>query len=168
MDLSHLTDQPQLRLTICGRAYRFSELPLEALGRLQEWLKANHKHPLDDIKPHLSGLSDTDRAAVLEAARKEGRNWPPQIGTAAGSAALLSSEPGQVEAVYEGLLVHQPELSREAAARVYRQLRKEAGAAAKAAKRAGREYDGEGTAHRIFAVLFGLDDPSDEYDLPKG
>lgn len=167
MTLDQLTDEPQLSIGIGGRLYRFSELPIEGLGRLQAWLKANCVHPVTALKDHLDGLPDRDRERLLEAARREGRDWPPQVGTAAGAAALLGTEPGQIEALYEGLRVHQPETSRELAVRIFRQLRRDAGKLAAAARKEGREYDGEGPARLIFATLFGLEDPDDELDLPK-
>lgn len=159
-----MTDEPELTVTIGGRPYQFSELPVAALGRLQTWLRANTPHPVDSLRGHLDGLPDHVAVAMGEAARKEAKSWPPQVGTAAGSVALLSTEPGQVETLYEGLCVHQV-TTRESAREVYRAIQKQAARDAKAALRAGRVYDGEGTVQRIFGVLFGLDD-SDE-SLPK-
>ncbi len=167
MSLETCTDSPELTVTIGGASYSFSELPIAQLAKLQTWIRAHVPHPLDTLKGHLDGLDPADRAALLEAARVEARGWPPQIGTAAGAAALLGSEPGQVEALAAGLSVHHADLSREHVGRIYRQLRKDAGREAKKARREGREYDGEGDVRRIFAVLFGLDDP-DEPELPNG
>ncbi len=167
MTLDQLTDLPQLELPIGGKLYRFSELPVEALGRLQAIIKRTVPHPVAALAGHLDGLAEADRQYVLEQARAESWRWPPVVGTAAGAAALLGTEEGQIEALYEGLQVHQPETSRAVAVRIFRLLRTDSAAAAKAAKAAGRKYDGEGPARRIFAALFGLDDPDLADELPK-
>jgi hypothetical protein len=155
MDLTEHLDFPSLSIDLGGKSYSFGELPLESLARLQQWIRANCLHPIDAIKAHLDGLPDTDRQRLLESARVEARTWPPQIGTQAGALALLGSEAGQVEALYEGLLVHQPAITRPQALRVFRQLGKNLA-----------KGDGEKTIQRIFAVMFGLGDPDD--DRPKG
>lgn len=160
LDLTQLTDEPELIVQIGGRAYQFSELPIEALARLQSWLRANNPHPVDALRGHLEGLPDHVAIAMGEAARKEAKTWPPQVGTAAGSIALLSTEPGQIEVLYEGLCGHQA-TTRESAHALYRVIQKQTAREAKAAKAAGLKYSGEGTITRIFGVLFGLDDSED-------
>ena len=151
-----LTDQPCLTIDIAGQTYRFSELPIEALGRLQAFIKAVVPHPVAALAGHLDGLDEADRRYLLEQARLEAKSWPPVIGTAEGSAVLLGSEAGQIETLYEGLRVHQPATTREFAKRIFRHLRKQSADDSLRAQRNGREYDGEGPARRIFAVLFGL------------
>jgi hypothetical protein len=150
-DLAQLTDHPDLTIAIGGREYRFSELPVAQLGRLQAWVKDSSPHPVDE-----------DRRYLLDQARRDAQRWPPKVGTAEGAAALLGTEPGQIEALAAGLSVHHPELSRADAERVFRALRKDAAKEARRAQREGRKYDGEGAARRIFAVLFGLDDDEDD------
>lgn len=173
MDLSQLTNQPERTVEIGGKPYQFGELPIDALGRLQAWIKAHVPHPLDAVKGHLDGLSEADRRYLLEQARQEARQWPPVIGTAAGAAALLSTEAGQLAAFAEGLRVHQPAATDKDAAALFKRLRTDAAKAAAAAAKAGRQYDGEGPARDIFAVLFGLDprdhddDDGDGENLPK-
>ncbi len=164
--LTSLTDRPELTVEVGGRVYSFSELPIGKLADLQVWIRQHSTHPIDALKGHLDGLLEGDRATLLEAARQEARRWPPEIGTAEGAAALLGSEAGQREAFYAGLSVHHPEVTRDEAVRIFRSLQKDAAREAKRAKREGREYDGEGAARRIFAVLFGMDD-DDEDDAPK-
>jgi len=166
MTLTELTDQPLLAIVIGGRQYYFSELPIGQLSVLQTFLGRTVPHPIEAVKPYLAGLPDADRAALLEGARREARSWPPEVGTAAGAAALLGTEPGQVEALFCGLSIHHPEITRDGARAVYRALQRDSQREARAAKRAGRQYDGEGAARRIFAVLFGLDDP-DTTDGPE-
>lgn len=166
LDLTQLTDEPELTVTIGGRAYQFSELPLAALSRLQTWVRANVPHPLDSLRGHLEGLPEVGVVAAIEAARKEAKSWPPQVGTSAGSIALLSSEPGQIETLFEGLAVHDKSVTLEGAQRLYRQLQRQTAREAKATKAAGRKYEGEGTVHRIFGILFGIDDSEER--LPNG
>lgn len=164
--LDRLAGQPELSLEINGRRYHFSELPIESLARLQSWVKDHVPNPLEAVKPLLGGLPAEDRQYLLDQARRDALGWPPVIGTAAGAAALLSTEPGQIEALHVGLAVHQPETTPEEARRIFRVLSKDARKEAKRAKRDGRNYDGEGSARDIFAVLFGL--ASDDEDLfPK-
>ena len=88
------------------------------------------------------------------------------MGTSAGALALLSTEPGQIEALWRGLQLHQAETTRDQARALYRQLTREAAAEA---RRNGPAADGEGTVRRIFSVLFGHGDParSDSEPLPK-
>lgn len=165
-DLTQLTDQPELSVPIGGRRYLFSELPLSALARLQTWVNDHTPHPVDSLRGHLDGLPDHVAVAMGEAARNESKAWPPQVGTSAGAIALLSTEPGQIQTLFEGLAAHEPGVTLDDAYRVYRGLRREAAREVKAAKRAGRKCDGEGTVQRVFAVLFGLDDGDES--LPKG
>jgi len=171
MSLTTATDSPELTVTIGSASYSFSELPIAALAKLQAWIRSHVPHPLDALKGHLDGLDPADRAVLLEAARVEARSWPPEIGTAAGAAALLGSEPGQVEALAAGLSVHHPELTRPDVERLYRALGKETMRLVRAARSRGRAYDGEGTMRRVFATLFGLDDggggDDDEVGLPN-
>lgn len=170
LTLTELDDRPELSIEIGGSVYHFSEVPLEKLADVQEFLNRTVPHPLQAIRPHLAGLSESDRAVLLRDAREEGKHWPPQAGTAAGMAALMATEPGQVEALFAGLSVHHPALDRRAAERVYRQLRREAGRAAVRARRLGLKDDGEGAVSRIFSVIFGMGDPAvrddDDNDRP--
>jgi len=149
LTLDQLTDAPQLTVSIGGRFYQFSELPLDALGRLQAWIKQAVPNPIDAVKPHLAGLNPEDRRALLDRAYDDALSWPPILGTAAGAKALLSGEPGQTEAFCEGLSIHQPQISRAEAVRLYKTLLRDA----------ARDRSAARTAARIFAVLFGAPDP---------
>lgn len=165
MDLTKLTDRPELTVPIGGRDYDFSEIPIGKLSDLQDFIRKAVPHPLEALKGHLDGFSDRDRDRLLDEARAAGAKWPPQVGTAEGAAALLGTEAGQVEALRVGLSVHHPEMTADDAGRLFRQLRKETLRLARAARKAKRDYDGEGTVRRIFAVLFGLD--PDEEPIPE-
>jgi hypothetical protein len=154
VDIAQHTDQP-VRIEIGGRAYGFSELPIESLGRLQQWVKDHVPNPLEVVKPHLDGFSDADRAELLRQARLDAASWPPEVGTARGSQAILGGEAGQREALYEGLLVHQPGTTRREADRIYRELGR---AIARSSARGMSQAVAERTISRIFAILFGMDD----------
>lgn len=176
LGLAELTDQPTLSVAIGGKTYRFSELTLEGLGRLQAWINTHCVDPLESIKSGLEGFPPEDRQFLLNEARKDRKAWPPDVKTSAGKKALLGTdpgnggEPGQIEALFEGLRVHWPSVTREQAHRMYRDLTKEAFQLAKAAKRAGKKFNGETTIQRIYATMFDLDmpDPDDEaIEFPK-
>ena len=115
---------------------------------------------MDAIRPYLAGLTPQQQDYLLDQARRDGRDWPPQAGTAAGVVALMGTTAGQVEALAAGLSVHHPELSRADVQRIYRELSRESARDARRARKAGRRYDGEGTVKRIFAVMFGMGDPA--------
>lgn len=164
LDLSGLLDSgPELVEVIGGMEFRFSELPLAALARLQSWIRANSPHPIDSLKPHLEGLPESDRQGLLEKARREAMDWPPQIGTPEGAMALLGTEAGQVEALWEGLRVHHESATRDDAWRIYRALKREV---ARDARRGGETS----RVKRIYATLFGTADAMDDdgHGLPKG
>lgn len=169
LSLAQLDDRPELTATIGGRPYHFSEVPIERLADLDAFIRRTVPHPIDALRPHLAGLAESDRAALLLAARAEARSWPPQAGTAAGMAALLSTEAGQLEALAAGLSVHHPEVTRDEARRIYRQLQREALREAARKRRAGQADDGEGLVRRIFSVIFGFGDPdlSEEEPIPE-
>lgn len=171
LGLVELDGRVELAATIGGREYCFSEVPVARLADLDEFLRRAVPHPVQAILPHLKGLPDKDRAVLLENARQEARDWPPRAGTSAGMAALMRSEPGQIEALAAGLSVHHPELSREQVEAIYRRLQRQAVRDAAAARRRGEDYDGEGLVKRIFSVICGFGDPSlsdpDEGPLPE-
>jgi hypothetical protein len=160
MDLTTLNDRPELTVRVGGAEYHFSELPIGRLADLQDFLRRTVPHPIDALKGHLDGLDPADRQALLSEARREARSWPPAAGTAAGTAALLATEAGQVEALFAGLSVHHPGATRADAGRLYRRLTRDAAAAAARARREGRPADEDGDARRIFSVIFGLGDPA--------
>jgi hypothetical protein len=164
--LDKLTDHAAVDIEIGGRPYTFRELSVDALGRLQADIKRLCPSPVARIMPQLEGLPPRDRDKMLEFAYREAQAWPPVVGTAEGAAALLSTEPGQVAVLHEGLKASDPDTTLDEAAAVYRQLRRDAARQAKAARAAGRRYDGEGVAKRIFGVLFDVEDSGDE--SPKG
>ena len=110
MNLMQHADKPELTVTIGGQPYDFGEIPIEALAELQEWIRKNIPHPLEAIKPHLKGLPTDVAIGLTDRAREEAKDWPPEIGTAAGSAALLSKESGQILALRVGLQKFHPEV----------------------------------------------------------
>ncbi len=164
LTLTELADAPELSVTIGGQLFHFSELPLERLARLQSYINRTVPDPWQHARERAAGLPDAVAAALLENARQESLRWPPQLGTAAGAVALLSTDAGQLEALHEALQVHQPGITRDDARAVFRLMRKDSAARMREARRAGRAYQGEGVARRIFAVAFGQDDP----DLDDG
>lgn len=140
MDIAQHSDQP-IQIDICGKSFGFSEFRLADLGELQQWVKDHTPHPIEAVKPHLAGLPDSDRAALLNDARRDALRWPPQVGTAAGAAALLGTEDGQVETLWVALRIHQTDTTRVGAAKLYRRLRTD-----------------PDKAQRIYAIAFGMEE----------
>ena len=167
-ELDQLLDEPELVVAIAGGTYRFAELPLAQLARLQAYLRRTVPHPVEAIKPHLAGLPDRQADELLRLAYEEGRDWPPQAGTGAGVAALMRTPEGQVEALTAALSVFHPGLPSCEVERLYRALQRDATARARAARKAGRAYGGEGLVKRIFGVAFGLGDPEHEHEHADG
>lgn len=167
--LDELDDRPELTIAIGGREYHFSEVPISGLADCQEFLRKTVAHPVQAIRPHLSGLSDADRQALLNQARLDAQGWPPQAGTAAGMSAMLATEEGQVRSLKAGLDVHHPGLGAEEVRRVYKVLQREAVVQARRDRRAGKDTDGEGIVNRVYSVIFGFGDPAvrDDEPLPE-
>lgn len=120
--LTQLAGQPELSLTIRGKTYLFSELRLKELVELQKWLQENTPHPIDQIKGRLDGLSDQERMTLLSEARHDAKDWPPQVGDRDGARLLITTLPGQIEALYVGLKNHHPEVTRDEIFDIYRAL----------------------------------------------
>jgi hypothetical protein len=164
--LAELLDGPTFTLRIGGADYRFGEIPVPSMLALEEWIKANSPHPIQAIKPYLDGLPPEERQSLLENARKDAKDWPPRVGTQAGSRVLMSSgDLGQIEVLYYGLLVHHKEATREHARGLHcwleRAMRREIAA----------DPDGESpTVRRIYAAIFGMLDEQGEpiSGPPKG
>jgi len=164
--LSELLDGPTLTIRIGGQDYRFSEISVTSKMALEEWIKANSPHPIQAIKPHLDGLPPEERRELLENARKDAKDWPPRIGTQAGSKVLMGSgDMGQIEVLYHGLQVRYPNATREHARGLHcwleRALRREI----------ADDPNGESpTIRRIYAAIFGMLDEQGEpvAGLPKG
>ncbi|MDG3003251.1 hypothetical protein [Paludisphaera mucosa] len=191
--LDSLIDAPALVVEVGGRTYRFSELTLAALGRLQAWIKATCPHPLDALKPHLEGLTAAERRELIADAVEAGRSWPPRIGTNAASELLLGTQEGQLLVLLEGLRAQEPAATDADAEALYSGLTREVkraarearaayvaecaahAAASEAAEAAGLKptpppappkFDGDARIGRIYGTLFGTYDPEDEG--PKG
>jgi hypothetical protein len=163
MNLADFTDQPELVVTVAGQELRFSELTLEAKGRLQAWLHRNVPNPVEAIKDDLEGINPEIAFRLLNEARKERKNWPPDIESGAGKIALLSTEPGQIEVLWEGLKTQQPDITRPRAYKIFMALKQES------AKVARRGKNGERKIQEIFAAIFGfsLPDEDEEPAFPK-
>lgn len=153
LDLTQLLGKPEIKVTIGGSEYQFSELSIDALAELQSWIREHTPHPIESIKGYLDGMQPEDRRYLLDQARIDAKAWPPQIGTPAGSQALLGNQDGQAETLYHGLRVHQPDMTRESARRIYRDLLRS---------------KNEALVSRIFGVLFGMPDTSEEAPSKKG
>lgn len=169
LDLDQLTDQPT-PVRIGGKEYLFSELPLESLGELQKWLRTNVPNPLVAVRQHLDGFDAEQQAALLDQARRDALHWPPKVGTARGAAALLGDEPGQVEVLWVALRVHQPTCTRDQAARLYKQLKREALSEQRRAKAAGEKPDAVESQKvtRIYGIAFGMDELLEGSDPKAG
>jgi hypothetical protein len=165
LGLDRLTDQPEIVETIGGQKYGFSELTLEARGRLQAWIKANLADPMESIKASLDGLTQEDRNHLLNEARKEKRDWPPDLSTNNGRLAILSNDHGQTELFFEALKIHHPEITRPGAYKVMRQLKREIASENERDKRAGKKTRRLNRVDRIIGVMLAIDLP-DEDDEP--
>lgn len=169
--LDELLDGPTMTVQAGSRRLLFGELPLAALGRLQGWLRANAPHPVSSLAGRLDGLSDADRRHLLDKAHEEARHWPPVIGSPAAARALLGSDAGLIEVIYEGLLVHQPGSTRDDAARLVRALSRRVEKAIRAAKGTGVRPAAVDDVMKLTAVLFGTADADADADegrvLPK-
>jgi hypothetical protein len=156
MDLTHLIDSvPELRERIGGVDIVFSEIPIEGLARLQAWIKEHVPNPLEAIRDHLAKLPPAIATDLAERARREARDWPPEIGTADGATSLLGSENGQIWAFYEGIRVHHPDATITDASRLYRVLKREV----------ARSKD-ERRVRRIFATIFGTTTADEDDEVP--
>jgi hypothetical protein len=150
MDLAEHTDQP-IPVVIKGKTYHFAELGIEAMGRLQAWIKANVPHPLKALQGQLEGFSPEDRALLLDAARKEAAHWPPKIGTQAAALALASSPEGMMEVLWEGLKGADPEFPRADAAKLFKAIRRD-----------------EAKSREVYGAIYGTtDDEGSGDDAPK-
>jgi hypothetical protein len=158
MELNQHSDRPELTVEIGGVRYDFGEIMIGQRADLEAWIRKNIPHPLDELKGRLEGLPDKVAAAIAENARQEAKDWPPRIGTGAGTAALLSKEEGQVLALHVGLQKFHPGTTAEQAGRLYQQLGRDA------VRKRGP--NSEGTVKRIFCVMFGMGDPGGNDD-PK-
>jgi len=162
LDLTELTDEPELTAEIGGKIYRFSELPIGHLAKLQAWIKANVPDPLVALRERLAGYPDAVAAQVAAETRREAPSWPPMVGTSEAAVALMGTQQGQVYSLWIGLTVHQPASTIEDADRLYRALK--------------RARDGK-LVKRIFRTIFGTaagerdedeDEDQGESTDPKG
>mgnify|MGYP001128855959 CR=1 FL=1 len=151
--LDALVEAPTIEVEVEGRTYRFAELSLAALGRLQEAVKSLAPHPLQALKPHLAGLPTAAvEAAVAEAVRL-GRDWPPRIGTAPASAVLTGTPAGLVHVLHEGLRATSPTAAIDDAGCLLNALERDV----KRRRLAG--LPAEAVVSRVLSVLFGNGDP---------
>jgi hypothetical protein len=123
--IDQLSGQPELTETIAGHQYHFSALTVDALARLQAWMRDNIPDPMESVKPALEGLAPEDRQYLLNEARKERLSWPPDIMSHKGKIALMSSDSGTQELFLECVHVHHPEITREGSYKIYWALVKE-------------------------------------------
>lgn len=155
MDLTQICIAPELCVAIGGAEYRFSEFRMEHRARLQAYIRKVVPDPWEHAVSRTRDLPDGVRAPLLEAARKESLRWPPDVTSPEGMAVLLeTNETNQIEVLREGLSIHQPGTTAEAAERVYRAMR--------------REPDADRLVRRVFRVLFGQPPDRGEVPLPKG
>jgi hypothetical protein len=158
LDLTELTDEPELTVTIGGKTFHFSELPIGSLAKLQGWIKANVPDPLVSLRERLAGYPDSVVAQLTAETRREAPAWPPIVGSSEAAVALMGTQQGQVYSLWVGLLVHQPNMTIEDADRVYRMLKK--------------TRDGK-LVKRIFRTIFGTavsdrdEDDEEESSDPK-
>jgi hypothetical protein len=125
MDLASHLDVGRA-VEIGGRSLRFSEFTLEALARLQGWIKDNHPSPLKAIQGQLEGFAPDEREAILQGARRDMQSWPPSPGSADFSRLLFDRREGHLAFLAEALKVHQPD-EPTLAEWVYQRIKNDAG-----------------------------------------
>jgi hypothetical protein len=81
LDLTELTDEPELTVQIGGKTFHFSELPIGSLAKLQAWIKANVPDPLVTLRERLAGYPESVVAKLTADVRQETPNWPPIMGS---------------------------------------------------------------------------------------
>lgn len=109
-DVSILSAAP-VEITIDGAAYKVGPLKIRELGLLQAWVKTQVPHPIEAIKPHLTGLPEVVQIAMAESARQEAKSWPPQVGSIEANR-LFSGADGEKELLFVILSKYQPHLTR--------------------------------------------------------
>ena len=155
--LDTMLDHPRLTVEVEGVVYRFSELPLEAMARIQAWIRTNVPHPLDALKGRLDGLDPEDRRYLLDRAYDAAQEWPPRVGTKAAGEVLAQSMAARLVVFLEGLRVHQPNATEADAQRLHDAL-----------IRGSDRADGIRTAKRILQVLHGVEDDEPDDDDQAG
>jgi hypothetical protein len=168
ISLSELTDGYSLALEIEGQKYRFGELSIAALGRLQTFIERELPDPFQAMKAKLDGLEPEDRRYLLNEARKESLNWPPNIQSREGKLAILAGERGQIEVLYECFQVHHQEMTKDRVRSLYQRMLRQVEFESRRARKEKREYNGESDIQRIYAAGLGLILPSEEDpNVPK-
>lgn len=125
-----------------GASFVVRELSLDALARLQSWIRARYPHPIAAIRDYLDGLDPSERAALLEAARKDAAHWPPSVNSAEAITFVLNSHEGILTLALEALRSANPAATEADAMRLYHAIRHD-----------------DAAARRLFAAVFGRDDP---------
>lgn len=164
--LAEALDEPTLSVTIAGREYHFSELPLAQKAKLQSWIQRKVPNPMEAIKPHLDGLDPSDRIELLDRARKELKDWPPDIERTEGRMVIAQSDEGHIQLFIQALSVHHPTISPEEAERIWAAFKREGSEQASKLKEGWRKSEAARAAAKIFAISFGLPMPGDEEGLP--
>jgi hypothetical protein len=78
--ITDILPQP-VKVSLAGKEYTVSELTLNDMAQLQEWVRSRVPHPLAAVKEHLAGLEPAERRMLLEKAYEAADEWPPRMGT---------------------------------------------------------------------------------------
>jgi hypothetical protein len=124
MDLTELTDEPELTVTIGGMAFNFSDLPINYMAKLQAWIKANVPDPLVELRSRLEGYPESVIAQLTAEVRREYPAWPPIVSTREAAVVLMGSTQGQVQTLWVALMVHYPTVTIDEADKIYRALKR--------------------------------------------
>jgi hypothetical protein len=119
MDLSEATGRDREEIEIGGQVYHIGPVTAGGWGGVQNWISRSVKSPLARAVEQLNELDvqgirvkPTDRQAILDGARKEGRIWPPPIRSDLWME-CLRHKGGDEAFFYAALKPHNPDLTPE-------------------------------------------------------
>ena len=153
MELVEHADKPELTIRSGGKEYNCGAIWQKERAELDAWLMKRVPHPLDAIKNHLEGLPASVVTDLTRAARQDAKHWPPQVGTAEGTEALLSTPGGQIEMLRVALQKFHSGATEVDAERLFHAMNQESFYLKRQAKLEGRADDSALPAIRILCTL---------------
>lgn len=112
-NLARLSGQP-IPLTIGEKTYQIYPLTLAELGKLQAWVDAQYRDPVEIAEEHMEGRSMAQQKFLMSIALEQAAKPKPRIGSdEAGE--LLRSIRGTMEIIYLGIQKGDPDFTHEQA-----------------------------------------------------